>query len=130
MRMGEQLPYFENLFLLVSDLEESKAFYRDKLRLHPEYEGDNFVILRGAGGSRILLHDAEGEPVKPGSFEMEIRVDDVDRWYREVSGSGVRVRREPFRVSHEGDPWSPRRETRLADPDGYGVILFSPLQSK
>lgn len=126
--MADDVPSFEELFLPVSDLGRSRAFYRDGLGLRVAHEGDDFLILRGAGGPRILLHEAGGDRVVPGKFEMEIRVHDVDRCFQELSRSGVRIRREPFEVTHEGDPWSPRRETRLADPDGYGVVLFSPKE--
>lgn len=130
MGMAPVAPSLEELFLLVSDLERSARFYRDGLQLRTEYEGGNFLVLRGEGGSRILIHDAEGEAVQAGSFEMEFRVDDVDGWYDRLADRGAAVRREPFRVAHEGDPWSPRREARLADPDGYGIVLFTPLGSR
>lgn len=129
--MGETgLPSFEELFLTVSDVQRSKEFYIVRLGLKAEYEGDDFVILRAGKGPTILLHDAGGEPVAPGTFGMEIRVADVDRLYVELSRKGLHFGREPFEVSHEGDRWSPRREARLTDPDGYGITLFTPLKTK
>jgi hypothetical protein len=56
-------------------------------------------------------------------------VDDVDRWHESLSKEGVAFRRAPFQVSHEGDPWSPRREARLTDPEGYGITLFSSVRA-
>ncbi|MBI4415922.1 MAG: VOC family protein [Euryarchaeota archaeon] len=124
--MAEGGPVFEELLLMVSDLRASKDFYLTKLGFRAEYEGDDFVILR-TGGTRILLHDAGGEPVPAADLELEIRVDDVDRLYEELASQGVALRKAPFVVSHEGDPWSPRREARLRDPDGYGITLFTPV---
>lgn len=124
--VGER-PVFEQLVLLVSNLKRSKEFYLGKLRFEPEYEGHDFVILR-TGGPRLLLHESEDEAVHACSHEMEVRVDDVDRWYERLSKEGASFRRAPFRVGHEGDPWSPRREARLSDPDGYGITMFTPLK--
>lgn len=121
------MPSLEELFLAVSDVRRSKDFYVAMLGFDAKYEGDDFVILRGGDGPSILIHDAEGDPVEPGTVDMEIRVDDVDRLYAELSRRGVRFRKAPFQVSHEGDPWSPRREARLADPDGYAITLFTRL---
>jgi len=119
-------PILEGLVLLVSDIPRSKAFYVGKLGFRPDYEGDDFVILR-MGGTKILFHDAGGESIQTGNIELEIRVDSVDRWHESLSKEGVAFRRAPFQVSHEGDPWSPRREARLTDPDGYGITLFSSV---
>jgi catechol 2,3-dioxygenase-like lactoylglutathione lyase family enzyme len=122
-------PVLEELFLFVSDIPRSKAFYIGKLGFKPDHEGEDFVILR-TGGTKILFHDAGGDSIRTGNVELEIRVDDVDRWYEALSKEGVTFRRAPFQVSHEGDPRSPRREARLTDPDGYGITLFSSLRSK
>ncbi len=118
-------PIFEEILLVVSNIRTSTDFYMNKLRLEAEYEGKDFVILR-TGGSRILLHDSEGEPVRMADLELEFRVDDVDALYSELARQGVAFRRAPFDVSHEGDQSSPRREARFRDPDGYGICLFSP----
>lgn len=121
-------PSLEEVFLSVSDVSRSKQFYVGTLGFETEYEGNNFVLLRMDGGPTILLHDAEGEPVVPGSAILEIRVEDVDRWHREQSAGVGAGGQPPFEVTHEGDRWSPRREARLSDPDGYRIVLFTPKQ--
>src|SRR6266508_3925525 len=122
-----EAPTLAELFLFVSDLQASKDFYLDKLKFRASVEGKDFIVL-DAGGSRILLHDSAGETFQTGDVAFEFRVDDVDRLHRELSRQGVRFQRVPFEVSHEGDPWSPRREARVRDPDGYGPTIFSPLR--
>lgn len=124
------MPILEEIFLAVSDVEVAKDFYVDKLGFKLAYEGGDFVIVRTDGGPSLLLHSAEGEPVSPGTFEMELRVDDVDRVCEDLSRKGVQFSKGPFEVSHEGDPWSPRREARLRDPDGYGLTLFHPRKER
>lgn len=79
---------------------------------------------------KLLFHDAGGESIRPGDVELEVRVDDVDRLCEALSKEGVRFRKAPFTASHEGDPWSPRREARLTDPDGHRITLFSTLASR
>ncbi len=43
----------DHLFILVSDLERSKRFYRDVLGLQITVEGDGYVRFQGAGGFSI-----------------------------------------------------------------------------
>jgi catechol 2,3-dioxygenase-like lactoylglutathione lyase family enzyme len=118
-------PALEEILLTVANLSTSREFYVGVLGFATEYEGDSFTLLRIGDGPAILLHDAEGEPVVPGSTLLEIRVDDVDRWYQTHAWKAGASVRPPFDVTHEGDRWSPRREVRLSDPDGYGIVLFT-----
>jgi len=118
-----QPPVFDEISLYVSNLKESRAFYVDRLGFGVEYEGGDFVVLK-TGGTKILLH-ASSQPPEMADLIFQIRVEDVDSLHVELTKLGVRFARPPIDVSHEGDPWSPRREARLVDPDGYDIALFS-----
>jgi len=115
---------FDELSLHVSDLDESRAFYVDRLGFGLEFEGEDFVVLK-TGGTKLLLH-ASSQPPEMADLILQFRVEDVDSLYAELNKKGVIFARPPIDVSHEGDPWSPRREARVLDPDGYDIALFSP----
>jgi len=116
------------IFLYVSDLKRSKEFYLDKLGFRLEYKGEDFVRIRPSTGPPIMLHSAHGRNLASAGFELELKVDDVDKWYERLSREGVRFARPPSQIAHEGDPSGPRREATLRDPDEYRLALFTPLK--
>jgi catechol 2,3-dioxygenase-like lactoylglutathione lyase family enzyme len=123
-------PALVEVLFPVADLARSRDFYVDLLGFTPAYVGGNFCLLRSGDRPTILLHAAEGETVTPGSEMFELRMEDVDRWYQDHAaalGPGVKA---PFDVTHEGGPWSPRREVRISDPDGYRIVLFTPQRTE
>jgi len=119
------MPRLEELILPVSNLARSRDFYVDTVGLEVAVQGRDFLVLRTEEGATILLHSTGGEPITPGSFMFELRVPDLDQWFRERAEGMTGVQKPPYDVSHEGDKWSPRREARLADPDGYSIVVFS-----
>ena len=118
---------FDEISLHVSDLRASRTFYVDRIGFGVEYEGEDFLVLR-TGGTRILLHASPGRTERANVI-LQIRVENVDRLHETLGKLGVRFSRAPIDVSHEGDPWSPRREARLLDPDEHDIALFSPKQT-
>lgn len=108
----------------VSDLRVSREFYVGALGFDLEFQGDDFLVLR-TGATKILLH-ARHERVALADIILQIRVEDVSRTHAELVRQGVAFWRPPTEVLHEGDPWSPRLEARLKDPDGHEIALFSP----
>ena len=116
------------IFLFVSDLKRSVEFYVEKLGFQLEYEGEDFVRIRANIGTPIMLHKSHGRDIKSAGFELELKVDDVDVWYKRLTNQGAEFRRPPSEVEHEGDPSGPRREATLHDPDGYRLALFTPLR--
>jgi len=117
-------PVLDEISIHVSNLKKSRTFYVDHLGFGVEYEGEDFLVLT-TGGTKVLLH-AAAEPPTIADVILQVRVEDVDRLHDALGTLGVRFSRAPVDVSHEGDPWSPRREARLRDPDGYDIALFSP----
>ncbi len=120
------VPMFDMLTLGVSDLRAARAFYVVKLGFAVEHEGADFLVLV-TGATKLLLH-ARDEAVPPGDLILQIRVEDVARTHADLGRRGVSFWRPPTVVSHEGDPWSPRLEARLRDPDGREIALFSPVR--
>jgi catechol 2,3-dioxygenase-like lactoylglutathione lyase family enzyme len=95
--------------LAVADVAASLRFYRDRLGLPVQVwdEATGFALL--AAGGRLAL-----KPGTPGGgVTVHFRVDDLAAELRRLD--------EPaeVKVSPEG-----YRRAKLADPDGYAVVLF------
>lgn len=121
-------PTFDMITIGVSNLAASRDFYATTLGFGVEFEGEDFVILT-TGATKILLH-ARGGRVPAGDLILQVRVDDARRTYAALRRRGVEFSRPPTTVTHEGDPWSPRLEARLQDPDGRELALFSPVRGE
>ncbi len=130
--------YMGNLMALiyVSDLRRSVDFYTEKLgfslvgywdgeekAIKPTYDEAHtpgFAMVR-AGEARVGLHIWEGESAPPaGGVGLDLRVDDVDAFYRELTERGVQAS-EP-----RDFPWG-QRMIFLKDPDGHPWSFYSPI---
>ncbi len=110
-----------HLFVFVSSIERSRAFYVDVLGMEVLLEEPGYVRIGGGDGFHIGME--EGEPAEVGSpgIEIVIQVDDVDRRYEEMKASGV-----AFDAPPEDQPWG-ARHAWLRDPDGYRLSIFSQI---
>ncbi len=104
------------VYLYVSDMERSRAFYRDVLGL--ALEGDeHWAETTFADGVRFALHYSE-TPVIPGTTMVDLEVADIDEAVTRLRERGVDV----------GEVW--REEygcfASFRDPDGYVLELFQP----
>ena len=108
-----------HLFVLVSDLERSIAFY-ERLGFSSERMGD-YARLHGTGG--IFIGMEQQPDVTPGdAIELVIRVDDVDRRYEELQAEGISFDGVPADQDWDaGHVW-------LHDPDGNRLSLFSSTE--
>ncbi len=121
--------------LVVRDIEQSTAFYRDVLGLPvhmtvPEAPPFAFVWLM-AGDVRIFLNDqrtvAELDPhmaarTLGGSFTIYIRVAGVDALWERVSGRArvaEAINTKPYGM----------REFAIEDPDGYVITCAEEMRS-
>ncbi len=104
------------VFLYVSDMERSLAFYRDVLGIPLEGDGD-WAESTFSDGVRFALHQAHGE-VTPGTEVIDFEVADIDDAARRLRDAGVDVgpvARQDYGCSAD-----------FRDPDGYVLQLFQP----
>jgi catechol 2,3-dioxygenase-like lactoylglutathione lyase family enzyme len=115
-----------------TDLARSRAFY-ELLGFRFSGADPGHTHLEGEDGSGVrLMVDAAsslaaiyGEPPRPGSaagFALVLPSPDaVDETIEVVRSAGHIVVCDPYDA-----PWG-HRYARVADPDGYGVVIFCPL---
>jgi predicted enzyme related to lactoylglutathione lyase len=106
------------VYLYVSDMARSAAFYRDLLGI--PLQGDDDWQEASLGGTRFALHRAHegiGE-LSAGTIHLSLEVDDVDEAAERLRAAGVAVE-ETMR-----DDWG--AAVRIEDPDGYRLYLFEP----
>lgn len=110
------------LFLEVNNLEESLAFYHDRLGFeidshHPEAEPP--IASVRAGSLRITLVQQLETMLKRGrGVHFVLGVDDVDAFYDLLKGGGVEIT-EP-----RDEGWGGRFAS-LQDPDGYRLFFVT-----
>ena len=110
------------VFLYVSDLDRSKAFYKDVMGWTlntdtPEVGGfafgNSYLVIRGDDRDAADRRFAGGQHVA-------VMVDDVDAEHRRLLAAGAQV----------GDvadqPWG-ERNFSLSDPDGYEWVIAQPV---
>jgi lactoylglutathione lyase len=106
------------VYLYVSDMERSAAFYRDLLGI--PLEGDDDWQEASLGGVRFALHrthEGIGE-LSSGTVQVNLEVADVDAAAERLRAAGVEVG-QAMR-----DDWGAALEVR--DPDGYRLSLYQP----
>ncbi len=108
--------------LTVSSLSRSLAFYRDVLGGVVEYsfpeDEPAFVTLR-LGDAQLGLGAGAAAPT-PG-FALCVYVPDVDSAAAAMVDAGGSLVEEP-----SDQPYG-ERMARVADPDGYGLVVVAPL---
>ena len=106
------------VYLYVSDLERSAAFYRDLLGI--PLEGDGDWQEASLGEVRFALHrtrEGVGE-LSAGTIHVNLEVDDIDAAAERLRAAAVEIG-ETMR-----DDWGSALE--ITDPDGYHLYLFQP----
>ncbi len=106
------------VYLYVSEMERSVAFYRDLLGI--ALEGDDDWQEASLGATRFALHRAhEGlGPLTAGTIHVNLEVADLGAATRRLREAGVAVE-ETMR-----EEWG--AAAQIVDPDGYGLFLFQP----
>lgn len=115
--------------LLVSDLDRSVAYYRDRLGFDCEVYGDppTFASARRDDATILLALTDEPERIVPHWHIVEnmwnayIRVDDVDRLYAEIQERGAPIDYTIYDAPHGF------REFGVQDPDGHDIAFGQPL---
>jgi lactoylglutathione lyase len=119
--MFKQLDY---TMIVVSDMQRSVEFYRDKLGLPLKFQSPDWTEF-ATGTTTLALHGGgipstqppAGDPSKvAGACSIGFNVDDVDQTYEELKAKGIRFVMSPMQREGEG--------IKLAvaiDPDGLPV---------
>lgn len=120
--MGTGVTGLELLFLEVNDLEESLAFYVDRLGFEPREknpESEPPMATLRAGRLRVMLAQVPIQMVRRGrGVHFFFTVPDVDQYYSTLLSRGLEV--EP--PADEG--WGGRFVT-LEDPDRYRLFFVT-----
>jgi predicted enzyme related to lactoylglutathione lyase len=106
------------VYLYVSDMGRSAAFYRDVLGI--PLEGDEEWQEASLGAVRFALHrtrEGIGE-LSSGTVHVNLQVEDVDVAAARLRAAGV----ESGKAMR--DDWGAALEVR--DPDGYRLYLYQP----
>jgi catechol 2,3-dioxygenase-like lactoylglutathione lyase family enzyme len=126
---------FDSIVLIVSDLERSIEFYRDKLGMQVRYRYRGFVALE-AGPVPLQLESLDEAAKTFGNeallvgrqaghrLAFTVLVDDVDEAYRELENRGVRFFKAPTDM-----PWG-HRNADFEDPDGNIWVLYKQLEKQ
>lgn len=114
--------------LTVSDLEMSRAWYRDVLRFtvenEYEHEGKVVGVVMIAGNVRLLLNQDDGakgwdRPKGEGFSLHMITGQDVDEYAAGIEARGGSLASQPADM-----PWG-SRTFRIVDPDGFKLSVSS-----
>ncbi len=117
--------------LLVSDLDRSVAFYRDRLGFEATLHGEppDFAVVK-RDEAIVLLSlappDAKLVPnwhVVGNMWNVYVRVDDADAIYAEVQERGCEI---DYSIANKLHGF---REFGVTDPDGYDVAFGQPLDA-
>ena len=115
--------------IVVSDMQRSVEFYRDKLGIPLKFESPQWTEF-ATGATTLALHGGgvpaqgppPGDPTKvAGACSIGFNVDDVDKTYEELKAKGIKFVMPPTQREGEG--------IKLAvgvDPDGL-PISFAQL---
>ncbi|WP_229402406.1 VOC family protein [Micromonospora okii] len=107
--------------LLVTDLDRSLEFYRDRLGFDEVDRGAGNAVL-ASGATRLVLREVTGAaPISRRLVHVNLEVDDIQGAYERLRDSGVRFTYAP-RVVNRGtklEVWA----AAFRDPDGHGVAL-------
>ncbi len=108
-----------HLFMVVSNLERSRAFYVDALGLQVLMDDDGYLRVGGAGGFHMGMEEGSPQQIGCAGIEIVIQVDDVDQRYEQMRAAGVE-----FESAPADQPWG-ARHAWLRDPDGCRLSIFS-----
>jgi catechol 2,3-dioxygenase-like lactoylglutathione lyase family enzyme len=111
---------FNHVTIIVSELERSKAFYRDLgleliVDAPPRYA--RFVVPGNEATFSIEV-TADAGPMGPNQAQLFFECDDLDERYEKLVAAGMQFEQAPTDMSYL---W---REARLRDPDGHDIRLY------
>ena len=105
-----------HVILRCQDIEQSIAFYRDRIGLDLVSESPGFAFF-DAGSISVALNANPNEPVDETSTEIVLEVEDVKAGYREMTRRGIDFEVE-LRPVMEQDGRT-LQAAHFRDPDGH-----------
>jgi predicted enzyme related to lactoylglutathione lyase len=115
-------------FMYYEDLAAPRRFYGTTLGLVPYLENDWVILFHTASGATIGLVKAPNHRTsavtKRSVVMVSLVTDDVEAWYRELTGDGSMRIVKPL-YDHPGVPI---RAFEIEDPAGYPVEFFQWLE--
>ena len=108
------------VILSVRDLQQSQAFYSQKLGLPvvPEQSDDHFIAIGLSNGCLLgLTPAAPDKPLQPGAVELGLEVEDVDAAWRDWQAKGLTGMTDPADT-----PFG--RSFDAHDPDGHPLSIY------
>lgn len=110
--------------LVCSDLERSRNFYRDILKLEIQSATDQSVDFDLGSGASLSIHKrTKLLAVRPGSLQLGFSVDDVDALVAHARALGVPIFQDPYDEAMT-------RVAIISDPDGYPVQVVSDSKKR
>lgn len=110
--------------LVCADLERSRNFYSEVLKLKVQGSTDRSIDFDlGKGGSLSIHMRTKLLAVRPGSLQLGFSVDDVDALVAHARLQGVPIFQDPY---DEGAS----RVAIISDPDGYPVQVVSDSKKR
>ena len=111
--------------LLVTDLERSAAWWRERVGFDVELANENFALARRDGVIVMLARSPQPSvywQVVENMWNVYIRVDDIDALHAEVLERGAEL---DYGLCEQ--PWG-MREFGLQDPDGHDIGFGQPIR--
>lgn len=114
--------------ILVSDIEQSVAFYRDGLGLPATFVTPDWAEFRLAGGS-LTLRRHDGPPPGDmgwgaGRVTLGFEVPDLQTLATHLAAGGVEFNLPPTTQPEAGGMMA-----LVCDPDGVPIMLYQPTQT-
>ena len=114
-------------FFIVSNVEQTVAFYRDKLGFETRFQEDPFFAIIGRDGAQLFVKSDKAVPPLPNPkrhpfmrWDAYVYVPDPDALAEEFAERGVEFS-APLEDTHDG-----LRGFELSDPDGYVLFFGRP----
>ena len=119
-------------FFIVSSVDQTMAFYRDKLGFEARFQepkSDPFFAIIGRGGAQIFVKSDQSVAPLPNSkrhpsmrWDAFVYASDPDALAAEFAGLGASFS-VPLKDTHDG-----LRGFEVCDPDGYVIFFGRPRE--
>ncbi len=112
------------LDLIVRDVPEATAFFRDVLGLEVHYAEERFAELDAGGGFVLMLSPDAMVPMQPAAGTiLHFEVDNVLQTLQQARSKGAKVLLEPTRTD-----WG-WESAMIAGPEGSVIDLYHPISN-